>query len=128
MVGGVQVEHAELALNEKDAGLDPWHRPQREVDDPLDRQRRRDLDDGGVLARARRVAASPGRRAEKGGELRLHARQQQMDTKLGHASLVIEKCLPSSACGRGITWTLSSSPIAQTVSAPASVAALTAPT
>ena len=36
------------------------------------------------------------------------------------------KCLPSSACGRGITCTDTSSPTAVAVSAPASVAAFTA--
>ena len=38
------------------------------------------------------------------------------------------KCLASSGCGRGITWTETSSPTFDAVSAPASVAALTAPT
>src|SRR5690242_4111881 len=38
------------------------------------------------------------------------------------------KCRASSGCGRGITWTETSSPTVDAVSAPASVAAFTAPT
>ena len=64
----------------------------------------------------RRVAASPRRRAEVRGELRLQVLEQQVDAQLGRrrdagrppGSRVAGdvKFLPSSACGRGMTWTL----------------------
>src|SRR3712207_7951059 len=39
-VGGVHLEHAELPLYIEDSRLDARHLPQREVDHPLDRDRK----------------------------------------------------------------------------------------
>src|SRR5262249_59004414 len=74
-------------------------------------------------------------RAQVRRELPLQVPDEQVDAELrgrrgyGHPySPRMVKCLPSSACGRGITCTDTSSPTAVAVSAPASVAAFTAPT
>ena len=82
-LGAVHLQHPELPLHEQDPRLDARNRPQREVGDPLDRQGRRDLDDQRVLAGERRIAASPGRRAEIGGELRPQVPYQEIDAQLG---------------------------------------------
>ena len=75
--------HAELPLHEQDARLDRGHRAQRQVGDPLDGQRGRDLHDERVLAGERRVAPGAGGRAQVGGELPLQVLDQQVDAQLG---------------------------------------------
>src|ERR1700691_2179130 len=138
-VGAVHLEHAELALHVQDPGLDGRHRAQGQVGYPLDRERRSHLDDQRVLTLERRIAPGPGGRAQIRGELPLQIPDEQVDAQFrgcppagswwDHAySLRIVKCLPSSVCGRGMTCTDTSSPTLVAVSAPASVAALTAPT
>ena len=81
-VGPVHLEHPELPLHEQDAGLDAGHGAQRQVGDPLDRERGRHLDDEGVLPGERWVAAGAGRRAQVRGELRLQVPHQEVDTQL----------------------------------------------
>ena len=54
-------------------GSTDWLRPQREVGDPLDRQRRRDLDDQRVVPLGGGVPAGPGWRAR--GRRRTAARR-----------------------------------------------------
>src|SRR5215469_5374354 len=134
-VGCVHLEHAELPLHEQDARLHGRHGAQHQVGDPLDGEPGRHLDDQRVLALERRVAAGAGRRAQVRRELPLQVPDEQVDAELrgrrgyGHPySPRMVKCLPSSACGRGMTCTDTSSPTAVAVSAPASVAAFTAPT
>ena len=83
----MHLQHPELPLDEQDAGLDGGHRAQCQVGDPLDRQRGRHLDDERVLAGERRVTASPGRRAEVRGELRLQVPDQEVNPQLGCAGL-----------------------------------------
>ncbi len=78
----MHLEHAELPLDEQDARLDRGHRAQRQVGDPLDGQRGRNLDDERVLPGERRVAAGPGRRAQVRGELRLQVLDEQVYPQL----------------------------------------------
>jgi len=59
---------------------------QREVADPVDRQRRRHLDDQAVLALQRRIAARPHGRGHIRRELPREAFDQQIDSELGHVS------------------------------------------
>ena len=86
-VTAVHLEHAELPLDEQDAGLDRGHRPQRQVGDPLDGQRGRHLDDERVLPGERRVAARPGRSTQVRGELRLQVLDQEVDPQLSPVEL-----------------------------------------
>ena len=81
-VGRVDLEHAELPLDEVDPRLDLGHGLEREVDDALDREAGRDLDDQRVLALDRRVAAGAQRRAEVGRELPGQVRDRQVDAEL----------------------------------------------
>jgi hypothetical protein len=82
----MHLEHAELAFHEQDPRLGRRRGAQRQVGDPLDRQPGCHLDDQGVIAFHRRVAAGPGGRAEIGGELPPQARDRQVDPQLdaGH--------------------------------------------
>src|ERR1700733_11041090 len=73
-------------------------------------------------------------------ELRSQIFDRQIDAQLRHAPvlipnvsgrsqlLTVSKCAERSGCGRGMTWTAVTSPTCEAASAPASVAALTAPT
>ena len=81
----------------------------------------RHLDDQRVLALERRVAAGPGRRSQVRRELPLQVVDRQVDPQLHRgrprrmpypavSPSARAKCLPSSACGRGITCTDTSSP------------------
>ena len=82
-VPAVHLQHAELPLDEQDAGLDRGHRAQRQVDDPLDRQRGGHLDDERVLPGEGRVAAGPRRGPQVRGELRLQVAYQEVNPQLG---------------------------------------------
>src|SRR5215813_3761863 len=134
----MHLQHAEVPLDEQDPRLDRFG-AQREVGDPFDRQPGRHLDDQCMITFGGRVAPCPGRGSEIGGELPLQPADRQVDPQLrcwgrgsGHGAVWAHsettKCLLSSPCGRGITCTEISSPTLDAVSAPASVAALTAPT
>ena len=93
---GVQLEDAELALHEEDAGLDLWHGLEGQVDDTFDGQTGGDLDDQGVLALHRRVAASARRRPHVGRELPTQFGNgevdAQFDIRSGHR--VLPTCRP----------------------------------
>ena len=79
----MHLQHAELPLDEQDAGLDRGHRAQRQVGDPLDGQRGGHLDDERVLPGERGVTAGPGRGAQVRGELRLQVAYQEVNPQLG---------------------------------------------
>src|SRR5580704_877429 len=95
-----------------------------------------------MLPRKRRIAPRPRRCSHVGGKLRLQLFHDEVHSQLTLCSLVLfrhaclpvylsipaVKCLDVSACGRGITCTDISVPICPATSAPASVAAFTAPT
>src|SRR6202044_1909000 len=81
----------------------------------------------------RRTAGNPGRGSACRGTRRTAAAGPAPGGRpaarlRGPQSPLILKCLASSACGRGMTCTETSSPTLDAVSAPASVAAFTAPT
>ena len=84
-VPAVHLEHAELPLDEQDARLDRGHRAKRQVGDPLDRQRGRDLDDERVLPGERRIAAGADRGAQIRGELRLQIAHQEINPQLSRS-------------------------------------------
>jgi hypothetical protein len=75
---GVQLEDAELPLDVQDPRFHGGHRLERQVDHALDRQRRRHLDDQGVVPLERRVAAGAGGRAHVRGELLLQVLHEQV--------------------------------------------------
>ena len=80
----MHLEHAELALDVQDPGLDRGHGTHREVEHALDRERGRHLDDEGVLTGERRVAAPARRRAHVRRELGLQVLQEQVDPEVRH--------------------------------------------
>ena len=89
---GMQLEDAELALHEEDAGLDLRHGLERQVDNALDGQTGSDLDDESVLALHRRVATSARRRPHVGRELPTQLGDgevdAQFDIRSGHRVLL----------------------------------------
>ena len=78
----MDLQHAELPLDEQDPWLDARNGAQRQVGHPLDRQPRGDLDDEGVVALERGVAPRPGRRRHVGSELTLQIADEQVDPEL----------------------------------------------
>ena len=83
-VGRVQFQQAELALGEQNTRLHIRRGLQRQIDDAVNRQRGRDLDDEAVLALEGRVAAPARGRAEIGRELRLQVMDRQIDPQFSH--------------------------------------------
>src|SRR3712207_1734784 len=80
--GRMDLEHPGQALDEVDPRLHLGHRPQGEVDDALDREGGRDLDDQRVVALHRRVAARTQRRPQVGRELPAQVRDREVDPQL----------------------------------------------
>ena len=106
---------------------------EREVGHALDRQPRRDLDDQRVVALHRRVAARPRRRAHGRRELPAQVVDRQVDAELDRRQARGSALRSRSACRarRGAAGSRAPRPArrrVEAVSAPASVAALTAPT
>src|SRR6266498_3716316 len=147
-VGPVHLKDAELALDEQDARLDGRHRARRHLHDErvlalpwrvASRTRGRSHEGGELAPKIPHEQVHAQLRRWVCGRLRDRRRclTSRPGSRLRWCLHLVRhpaysprtwKCLASSPCGRGMTCTDTSSPMLVAVSAPASVAAFTAPT